>query len=455
MKITKIVAKGFHQFKNLEIDLTYPKGHAKEGEPLDKVCFIGQSGTGKTTLLKIIGGYTYTIKNLFTEYNHEDFKKVKIGRKISDLETDMYVKFDPKTKKSSYTWDYGTYKIKGKNVSFEEAVKYSKAEIDKIKTQFVYFPADLKYEYETASSFNLNDKKVVDFRNEKIGDVWNLVFKEIERFQEEQIRLNEQIASEIKAILSEGKDTVKRITASARKLDQHKKSLQNPIVRLADECLDQVLQHINLRVKREFKFESKLDIGIVKLEDLNGNEVPYSLLSTGTKQILLTVLPLYLLKPKDTLILIDEPERSLYPSMQKFIIDYYLSFTKNSQVFFATHSPIIASNFEPWEIVELKFDEKGFVYQELYYPKGKERHVDNYKIVPSYLTYDLMLSKVFDLTETHSHERSEKITEVLMLRNQLQTLKEQGKGKSKEWKALYEGYSQLAGKLFWDFDIAD
>jgi GTPase SAR1 family protein len=34
--------------------MTYPKGHEKEGQPLDKICIIGQSGTGKTNLLNII-----------------------------------------------------------------------------------------------------------------------------------------------------------------------------------------------------------------------------------------------------------------------------------------------------------------------------------------------------------------------------------------------------------------
>ena len=54
MKISRIKLDNIQQFKNLEIDLTYPKGHIKAGQPLDKVCFIGQSGTGKTTLLNII-----------------------------------------------------------------------------------------------------------------------------------------------------------------------------------------------------------------------------------------------------------------------------------------------------------------------------------------------------------------------------------------------------------------
>jgi len=46
--------KNYNKFKNLTIDFTYPKGHKKEGQPLDKVCFLGQSGTGKTSLQNVI-----------------------------------------------------------------------------------------------------------------------------------------------------------------------------------------------------------------------------------------------------------------------------------------------------------------------------------------------------------------------------------------------------------------
>ena len=53
MKITKLKIEEFQQFRNLELDFTYPEWHDKKGEPLDKVCFIGQSGAGKTTLLEI------------------------------------------------------------------------------------------------------------------------------------------------------------------------------------------------------------------------------------------------------------------------------------------------------------------------------------------------------------------------------------------------------------------
>lgn len=52
MKIASLTIKNFKQFKDLSLDLTYPKGHEKAGQPLDKICIIGQSGTGKTNLFR-------------------------------------------------------------------------------------------------------------------------------------------------------------------------------------------------------------------------------------------------------------------------------------------------------------------------------------------------------------------------------------------------------------------
>ena len=64
MKITGINIGEYRQFKNINFDFTYPADYhdeTKRGKPLDKVCFIGQSGTGKTTLLNVIWDF---IENL-------------------------------------------------------------------------------------------------------------------------------------------------------------------------------------------------------------------------------------------------------------------------------------------------------------------------------------------------------------------------------------------------------
>ncbi|MCX6582484.1 MAG: AAA family ATPase [Candidatus Aminicenantes bacterium] len=64
MKIARIELKDFNQFKHVTLDLTYPRGHEKAGEPLDKVCIIGQSGTGKTSLLRLIKWFVSRDNNI-------------------------------------------------------------------------------------------------------------------------------------------------------------------------------------------------------------------------------------------------------------------------------------------------------------------------------------------------------------------------------------------------------
>jgi ATPase subunit of ABC transporter with duplicated ATPase domains len=54
MKIKQLHLHKYLQFKDFKLNLTFPAGHEKAGQPLDKVCFIGQSGTGKTSLLNLI-----------------------------------------------------------------------------------------------------------------------------------------------------------------------------------------------------------------------------------------------------------------------------------------------------------------------------------------------------------------------------------------------------------------
>lgn len=449
MKITKLSIKNFHQFKHLEVDLTYPKGHKKEGEPLDKVCFIGQSGTGKTTLLKLIGGHTYTISKLFTEYNHKDFEDVYVTKKFKDYSANVRVEKRTSENEISNWYMWNDVNKAGEKTEFETALKAQEDFLKNIKNQFIYFPSELKFDVTENKESNISDKKVIDFSDYNLGDVWRIVLNEIQKYREKLLVFKQNIAN----VAQEENVDIEKIQKEIKKLERWQKKEKNPLASLADDCLDPLLKHFNLRIQREFEFQKQSDFSFINVEDLEGNTIPQNLFSTGTKQVIFSAVPLYLLKPEDALILFDEPERSLYPNIQKILIDYYTKLATNSQFFFATHSPIIASSFEPWEIVELKFDNKGKVYQELYYDPKKERHVDNYTIIPSYLTYDLMLNKVFDLTQTHSTERSEKIAEVLMLRNRVKAHKEKGTLETEKGKKDYEKYKDLANKLFWDFEI--
>ena len=64
---------------------------------------------------------------------------------------------------------------------------------------------------------------------------------------------------------------------------------------------------------------------------------------------------------KSAIALIDEPENSLFPSILYDLIKVYTDTAPNTQFFFATHSPIIASQFDPEERIILEFSEQGRV----------------------------------------------------------------------------------------------
>ncbi len=454
MKFTKLELKDFNQFKGLAIDLTYPTGHEKAGQPLEKVCFIGQSGTGKTTLLKLMKGVQFSLNELIEEYGEEKlsdhvFYEFLIGE-LAGSATLTYPDKNKEKGKFNRSWYSDSLFLNESSVTFEDALEYGNKIRESINTETVYLPSEISF---SETSFTPSGKPIgksqkhFDFGKINIADTWSKVLSEIQEHQEKELVVRQSISK----LVEEGAGPTE-IAKALEPLTELKKKEFNPLKRIAEECLNPILNHFNLRVKTEFDFQKKDDIGFIKIEDFQGNEIPNGLLSTGTKQIILSALPLYLLKPNQTVILYDEPERSLYPSIQRVIVDFYTSLTTDSQFFFATHSPIIASCFEPWEIVELKFNKEGHVYQELYYPKEKERHVDNYTIVPAYLTYELMLREVFDVKETSSAERSEKITEVLMLRDELQKCKEEGKSNTPKAKKLFKQYTDLAAKLFWEFD---
>jgi len=159
----------------------------------------------------------------------------------------------------------------------------------------------------------------------------------------------------------------------------------------------------------------------------------------------LSALPLYLLKPKHTVVLFDEPERSLYPDLQRTIVDYYSTLAEDCQFFYATHSPIIASSFDPWEIVELKFNEEGKVFREVYY-EG-ENHIDNYKWNPKLMRWDDILQRVFDLQDDGSPLRREKLNELATYNVKYRKLEKKGALDQPEAQEIIKKIEKLSREL--------
>jgi len=389
-KINSIIfKKNYLQFKkDFKIDLTYPKGHEKEGKPLEKVCIIGQSGTGKTTLLKILKSYVF-------------------GDKVSE-NYEINTNFLDKT-------------------ALPYSIYFSVSSIDNLKA--------------------LNADDIIDFDNDGVNDFydfensdpkqhWYSILQEVKNYQKKSIDFNLLLIDKVQ------NGEVVNINLE---LKNWAEANQNPLIYL-NNFLKPMLERLFLKIKENPKKVD--DLKFIPIEGTNlthsDSLIPIEFLSSGTKQILVKTVPLYYLKPENTIIFMDEPENSLYPDVQKDFVNFVTQETwhkeKNCQFFFATHSPTIASIFEPWEVVELKFNKKdGKVEQELYYTG--ERHVDNYFLHPKFLRWDDILTKVFDLNSEGNEERNKALVRLSILKREI----ELGEATSEE----KEEYLKLSKLLGW------
>ena len=448
MKITGIHINDFRQFNDFHLDLTYPKGHKKQGQPLDKVCFIGQSGTGKTSLLMalkelIIGNYTFKSSDVkypdFTYSICGKYDNFNFNIEKNFLNDNLFSLLDSRNNNLTHQ--------RSQKVEQNSKLIFIPAEIsDKFafsKNNLIDNPLQyIKTEHQINEKIkeeknNLTKKRKYDFSKDNPVDIWKAILIDASDYMVEELKFSQKI---VKAIIKDSNE--------ANKLAEEFKNWQNknpsPFRDLA-KVLNPIIERFFIRIKSDFDFERAEDLQFIKMETLQGKEVPYNIWSTGTKQVVLSAIPIYKLDTNKTIILIDEPERSLYPDIQKEIIDYYTNLALKAQFFYATHSPIIASSFEPWEIVELKFDyDKGTVYREKYFT-GEEPHVDNYFIDPRYLRWDSVLKKVFDLKERGNELRVKKLMEIAALESKVKKASDK-----KEKTELYKEYKKLAELLDWE-----
>ncbi len=420
MRLKSIHLEDYNQFKNVHLDLTYPEGHPKAGEPLDKICIIGDNGTGKTTLLDLISSY-YRDLDAFFSQNQKSIS-TKGDRFFHDEEYQIKVTMHNLLERIAYD-DYETY-----------------------SHLLLYFPAgpDLSTINLQISTYDeiFLDKKVFDFNDSETHQTWmafrNELKKSVEREQKYKKELALKFTNEIN--IERIKKGVKEATLA---LEKYKKANLNNLEKLKN-YFDPLLKKFHLEIDGSIDLDNLGQETFLSLKTTNDQKIPMNQWSTGIRQLLYTLFPLYALQPKKSIVLIDEPERSLYPNTQKILIDFYTSMLPEAQFIFATHSPIIASSFDPWEVIELEFTPEGNVKQKLYYDESQGRHVDNYFIHPKYLRWDSILEKLFSVEEESNSERVKRVMELAVLERKIK--KESDKTKKKE---LWKEYDKIATLLDW------
>lgn len=454
MKLTELYIQEYNQFKDFRLDLTYPDGHPKAGQALEKVCFIGQSGTGKTSLIEILNQVIYLIVNVSGQFYSENAFAFSLGNEYSLIFNRIEELLSKNIKLSFNNSLIAHFTKNTSEMSGDFWVDYAYRKDGSINDfltnhfKLFYYPSDIeipkinKPKKDNSEDFPSLNKNFYDFSNYDLQSSWSTINEAIIKDRELEIKKS----LELSKLLQNPKYTQEDIIKARNEFFEWRNASPNPIIDLADNFLDKILNRFNLKVKTEIDFEKTEDIETIKIQTKQGKDIPFEGLSTGTKQVILTALPLYGLKPEKSIILFDEPERSLYPDIQAEIVNFYTSMAKGSQFFFATHSPLVASSFEPWEIVELKFNDEGYVYQELYYNKEKGRHVDNYTINPQYLTWTGILQKVFDLDQEGNDLRNKQLVRIATLESQLK----HNHLSLEEKKEKFEEYKKLATLLNWE-----
>jgi hypothetical protein len=385
MKICKIYIKGFQQFQDVELDLTNPE----TGEPVEKVCFIGSNGTGKTILLKEIknalnfvsgNGFGFenfghirplTIFEFFTEnrFFYCIFSAHQVPQYCFFSEKRIIDKDSLSSLKRGEDIAEFLTKIKNSiNASHNEEMI---AEISRKKTLFINSPAEAienssllisdvpETSVNEALSLNKSFPTYALVSSDKINEFWKILVYNLRKRAEDRDNYENlpDNLSKTKKLLIEEFDGMEP------KVLHHLNNVWNKV-------LDKAGLYFDVEgASNPYQLNDNLK-AYIRLKS-NGKHIPYNELSTGIRNYIFRIghiFSLYFNREIDLgFLLVDEPENSLYPDFLFELTEIYQQIVldkrgqNNTQMFFATHNPIIAAQFKPYERIILDWKEDGTV----------------------------------------------------------------------------------------------
>ncbi len=363
MKITKLHINEYRHLQEVHFDFTYPAGHSKAGEPLDKICIIGQSATGKTSVLELL------------KHHIGKMREVEVLVDDNKMLIDNCLDFNGKLE---FLHNKHNYLATNIGIYVDGNLEYQIAKINSIFITLENFLPNIKLIYEssdiisneTIQLLNANPLTILNLLAEQRGSNKNISAKNnqesyLYEFKQEmdttiwfsllsKILAYRKSFTEMAAQLI-NKGAIGDLTKLNEAYKQWATENKNPLEAFAT-AFNPILNKLNLEIDL-INTEYAIPIKSKKKDTV----IPISELSTGTKGLLLSVFPLFELETNNAVILIDEPERSLFPDVQMELMEMYQKLAPNAQFIVATHSPFVAASFEPEERFILYFNEEGNV----------------------------------------------------------------------------------------------
>ncbi|MBZ9633335.1 AAA family ATPase [Clostridium sp. FP1] len=295
MKIEKIKFHNHEILGDLEVDF-----QDKNGKNLDIIVFIGENGSGKTSLLKSIYS-SFGAGN--TRYEEVEDYKVKLTSSlytiIVRLENGELATLHPDVKNTFFTMDSKDPKV-------------------------IFMPVEINFE--------------------KINKVDN-TFDFIPKFQN---IIDQNMTQNIPSFIA---------TKINKEIFKNRNKIIGEVIDKVCEDINSIFKIMELDVKLIGLSETNETKPVFR--NSLGNEFDITGLSSGEKQLFLRALSLKFLEVNNSLILIDEPEISLHPQWQKKIIEVYKRIGNNNQLIIATHSPHIIGDIESKQLRIIKRDKDG------------------------------------------------------------------------------------------------
>ena len=318
MKIEKVHIKNVKGIKNLELSFK------KNNKILDLIVLAGVNGSGKTTILESIKDF-FNNKNV----NYDEPKKSNVNLNI------FFEEFEKKkikeAEKSSNNnkrplWDFFSA-LQNYEIYIKRSDKHYHTHIAKkfdIPPKIIYVPAENKFEEIQTYSTTLS--KEYEFIN----------------------TINSNVIRDIPSYIATRRNYLATIEE-----DLTMKEVTNKVVNEINGIFS--ILELDVKLKGFSKDEKTLPI----FENSAGEEFDINDLSSGEKQLFLRTLSIKMLEPKNSIILIDEPELSLHPKWQQRIIEVYKKIGENNQIIVATHSPHILGSVSNENIFILYRNENG------------------------------------------------------------------------------------------------
>jgi hypothetical protein len=385
MKISRIIVKDFQQFKLLDLDLTDPQ----TGQALDKVCFIGRNGTGKSTLLRIVKENLGRVSEAFRRAsNHPELHRLcrtsLIGLKFQVSGGGFWLigtAKDPKPicfvcgEDADQTPDWADLMGEGtrdKQTTVEAIRRLIEPEPKRMNAAerlawhsdagaiLVYVPPDAEGRLppgQRVPKTNLDQalKRFKEFplihevSTSNAAAFWEVLIYHIKKREEEW-----------QNFLQQPENRVKSVEDAERDFRKSHPEILAAVATLWNRMLEPAgLEFDYFAAKKPVQLRDNLEASITVKS--SGISLDYNALSSGIRTFLFRlghILGLYFQRNIERgFLLLDEPENSLFPDFLYDQIEIYEEIIRNTQFFVATHSPIVAAQFRPEERVILEFDE--------------------------------------------------------------------------------------------------